>query len=64
MHDFCNIYRSVRLHSVLHSRDVTFHWRPGKHILYQLDHWGVSLAVESTEKKPMPFCCVTIDHFL
>lgn len=34
---------------------MTFHWRPEKkkRILYQLDHRGVCLAAEITEKQPM-----------
>lgn len=44
---------SVCLHGVSDSRDVTFCWKPGKHILYQLDHRGVGLAVEITEKQPV-----------
>lgn len=40
-------------HGVSDSCGVTFPWGPGKHILYQLDHRGVCLAVEMTAKKPM-----------
>lgn len=47
------LLRSECLHGVSDSCDVTFPQGPGKHILYQLDHRGVCLAVEITEKKPM-----------